>query len=370
MLEKDSSREAEIRERHSAYYCAFLQQHTDGWHTQVQLETLAAVGNEVENARRALNWALIHGNWQQMNQAIDCWGWFLDWRNRELDGISFCEAIINQARSLDLERTTLPPDCLLAWAKALAWLIRFSSNYQTAASMKDEGLALLNRAELAGQDIRLYKAYLHLMQAVYLVVTNPDEARLLYNQILSEYQSLGDQFVISECLHGLARIDFDTGQFTSALEQYKALIPIYEDLGDRRRLSKGLAMLALIQLDLGKLGEAEQLQRQSLKLLQELDYRAEISWSYTNLARTLLLQGKLEEAKLIAGKGLRIVQDIGDAVMASHTSFLTYCGFQIYDGSYLQARQKIAVANSTIGKSNADIPHLKIHLNNNFEQRV
>jgi predicted ATPase len=342
MLKKDGSHVTVTRKRHSAFYCAFLNKYIDSWHTRDQLMTLEAVGNEAENARQALEWATKHGEWHQLIEAIDCWCHFLNWKNQHLDGVSFCQLIVNQARSQDLKEKPLPANCLLTWARAIGWLIHFSNNFQTASSMKDEGLALLEREELTDQDTRLYQAFLSLKQAFYLVVTNPEDARLLYRQLLSKYESLGDQFGISECLFGLARIDFDTGQFEAALKGNQALIPIFEKRGDRRALANSYSMMALAKLDLGHLDEAEQLQWQSLNLFQKLDYRADISWSYANIARTLLLQGKVDEAYLIAEKGLTFIQDFGEEVANFDYSSRTYWGIKIYRGIYEEARQEIA----------------------------
>ena len=50
--------EAAVRDRHSAYYCNFLSERTDNWHTGRQLETLDAVTGEADNVQRAWLWAV------------------------------------------------------------------------------------------------------------------------------------------------------------------------------------------------------------------------------------------------------------------------------------------------------------------------
>jgi hypothetical protein len=46
-----------VRERHSVFYYALLQQHSDNWHNARQLETLAEVTREADNAQSAWRWA-------------------------------------------------------------------------------------------------------------------------------------------------------------------------------------------------------------------------------------------------------------------------------------------------------------------------
>jgi predicted ATPase len=58
--------EAAVRDRHSAYFCAFLQERTGDWQSARQLDLLYAVTQEADNIRQAWQWALDQGQWARL----------------------------------------------------------------------------------------------------------------------------------------------------------------------------------------------------------------------------------------------------------------------------------------------------------------
>jgi predicted ATPase len=339
-LEPDE--EAALRDRHSATYCAFLHEHSENWHTGQQLATLAAVSADAENARLALDWAVAEGNWQRLAQAIDSWAWFLNWQGRDLDGKSFYQAIIDKAEAQDAVEAAVPPDCLRVWVKARTWLDWFVEDYRNISDNTEQSLALLKRPQLAGQDTRREKAFVRWQKAIMLVVLAPDEARSLYEHVLTEYQALGDQWGIAECMFGLGRLDFDTGHFTSSLQRMQSVERIYRERGDRRRQADILSMLGFVHMDLGHLDEAERLHRKALSRSLEISYKAGLGWRKAALARTVLWGGRVEEANQLASESLVSVHEQGATRSEEATARLTVGGVQVYAGHYVQAQQELA----------------------------
>jgi DNA-binding SARP family transcriptional activator/predicted ATPase len=353
-MRADPSHENVARDRHSAFYCRFLQEHNEKWHTNQQLETLAAVTQEEQNVRRALRWALAQENWQRIDQAIDSWGWYHDWQGSPLDRASFFKDLLDKAEAQDATESDLPPDCLRAWARALAWVNWIEEDLESAFERTEQSLALLERPELSGHDIRRDKAFVRSIYARFLVETAPDEARLLYEELLKEYRKLGDQWGIAESLAGIARVDFDTGHFASALKGLQGVDRIFRERGDRREQAVNLSMLAFTHLDLGHLDEAERHHRQSLELTHEIDYRRDLTWFQANLARTLLWQGKLEESYQLAEEALATSQELGNQTEEINAR-LTISGVQTYAGRYEHARRQVASVLPLVGEEgNAD----------------
>ncbi len=96
-LRADAASQHAARDRHSAFYCHFLEQHSEKWHTKEQLQTLAAVTRDLENSRRALRWALQQEDWQRILAAMDSWGWYREWQGSSAEQTSFFQAVVEQA---------------------------------------------------------------------------------------------------------------------------------------------------------------------------------------------------------------------------------------------------------------------------------
>jgi predicted ATPase len=152
--------ETALRERHSAYYCTLLQQHTPNWHNARQLEALAEVTREANNIHSALDWAVQHKAWQRLYEAIDSWSRYHDWRGLGANAEAFCQEVCT---SLEQWAATNPADAVdgyRLWAKATAWYGRFANAVLVAVPRLQHALALLAQPELAGADTRHIKAFI------------------------------------------------------------------------------------------------------------------------------------------------------------------------------------------------------------------
>jgi predicted ATPase/DNA-binding SARP family transcriptional activator len=343
-LAQTPDRETVVCDRHSAYYCTFLCEHTENWHTTRQLETLAAVTREADNAQLALHWALKQNEWQRLASAIDGWGWFLDWRGRDADGESFFRAIVEQVEGLTTGETIVSPDCLRLWAKALTWQGGFTIPESTdMLSLFQQSLALLEELERSGQAIGSEKAFLHFVEGTTLAFHFSDfqAGQRALMQALTLYQELGDKWGISESLEYIGWIDHNTGHYASALGHIKAALPIQQEQGDRRALTDSLGMLGYIHSALGQLDEAERLQREALSLSQEIGHQRAIAIVKGGLAGILFSQGKFDEAHEVTSESLIICQDLG-LLLQEDWVRRTLGQTLLHKGQYQQARQQAA----------------------------
>jgi predicted ATPase len=117
--------ETAVRERHSAYYCTLLQQHTPNWHNARQLEALAEVTREANNIHSAWDWAVQHKAWECLYEAIDSWCWYHDWRGLGANAEAFGQVVCT---SLEQWAATNPADAVNGyrfWGKGngLVWAI-------------------------------------------------------------------------------------------------------------------------------------------------------------------------------------------------------------------------------------------------------
>jgi predicted ATPase/DNA-binding SARP family transcriptional activator len=345
-LAQTQDEETVVCDRHSTYYCTFLHTHTEHWHTARQIETLAAVTREADNTQPALHWALAQGEWQRLVQAIDSWGWFLDWQGRDADGESFCRAIVEQAEKQVAKEATTSPDCLRLWSKALTWQGRFYIyGDDDPLLLFQQSLALLTQIEPTNQVVGPDKAFILNSQGFVLASDGTDlqTAQRYEEQALALYHGLGDKWGIAQSLVELGRIDQYTGHFTSATDKLQAALTIQQEQGDRREQSKASSILGHVYNALGHLDEAERLHREALRLSTHLGDRPSLCRRKGHLAMTLLLQGKFGEAFQLAGESLAICQDLG---IRFHESWIrrTLGETLLHNGQYQHTKQEAARA--------------------------
>jgi predicted ATPase/DNA-binding CsgD family transcriptional regulator len=313
--------ETAVRDRHSAYFCAFLQEWTRDWHTDRQIDARHAVAQAAGNIRQAWDWALTQREWLRLAQAIDSWGWYHQWHGRLKEFVSLCQAIIDRTESrtvaevagTDLDEVTVLPDCLRLRAKALTWLGWSVRNSKVASDSVQQALALLERPELAGQDTRLEKA-LAITGAHYLV--DPDDLQMAqerFAQCLALFEELGYQWGVALAFRGMGLLEWNMGNYDAVnVESMETALAIHQDLGDRSGMADCQSVLGVIYRSLGNLDQAEQLHRQALDLNQQLGDQSAIVARKAQLAYTLSWQGKFEEAQYLAEESVASSHELDD----------------------------------------------------------
>jgi predicted ATPase len=333
-----------VRDRHSAYFCAFLHERTRDWCTGRQIEAIRAVAKEADKIRQAWQWALAQGEWPRLLQAMDSWWWYHQLHARYKDFNFCCQAIIRTMGSQAAGGAALSPDSLRLWVRALAWLAESEDNPGDPSLRLQEAMTLLERPELVGQDIRLEKVLTLQAQAHWLASKdNVQKAQQLFEQCLALFEELGAQWHIAEILMGLGSMAWRTGNYDLALERLESALAIQQKLGEQIRRAECLNRLGQVHRNLGHLDEAEQLHREVLDLNRRLDHRPTLVVRTANLAHTLLWQGKFGEAEQLARESLALYQELG----YQEKAFWAHCvlgSILLHSGQFQQAGQQAAQA--------------------------
>ncbi len=87
---------AEIRDAHSAYYCAFLAQREVDLKGARQQAAMAEIEADVGNVRTAWQWAAKREQFDQLAQALDSLGLFYLRRSRLYEGVALCRLPMEQ----------------------------------------------------------------------------------------------------------------------------------------------------------------------------------------------------------------------------------------------------------------------------------
>jgi tetratricopeptide (TPR) repeat protein len=303
--------ETAARERHSVYYCTLLQQHSDNWHNARQLEALAEVTREAGNVQPAWRWAVGQEMWRRLDEALDSWSWYHDWRGLRADGEAFYQAV---CAGIEQWVTTRPADAAAGyrlWARAMAWYGEFTIDIQVAVQRFQQSLDLLARPELAGEDTRPIEAFTLLCLGDRLNSSNRQKARSCLEESLLLYEAMQDSWGIGKALRVLGILEWNMGDYALAQQRAEASLDIDQKRGDQEEEVNSLNLLGRIYLHLGQLAEAEQFRHQALDLCRQSGKRFQLAEEMAALAYTLFFQGRFDEGREWGQKSLHLCLEDG-----------------------------------------------------------
>jgi predicted ATPase len=335
-----------VRDRHSAYYAAALQEWDADLKGARQQAALAEMDVEIENTRTAWNWAVEQGQVERMDQAIDGLCRFYEWRVRYQEGEAACRMAARKLASEKLAATA-SGEGLRIWAKILTWQSVFSRVLgctEPASQLLRQSLALLEKPELVGQDTRLEKAFV-LAEMGYIAVVsgNREEAGRLYEQSLALYQALGDRYGTALALYALGEVAQHLGVYDQAKQWYEESLAIRQALGDRRGIADSLSSLGLLANFQGRTEEGECLARGSIAIRRELGGQVGIARGLYDLSASLMEFGRYAEARSLLEESVAIFNNLGFREgLARSRSVLSFA--KVHLGQYEQARAQALMA--------------------------
>lgn len=334
--------EAATRDRHSAFFCDLLNDHTEAWHSEKQLETLAIIRCEANNAQAGLYWALDQAHWPHLVKAIDSWMEYQQWQAYWKEGDRFCKAIVEKVEQLDNANTNVSPDCLRLYIRALLWMnIINASDRHAAIDRSQKVLALLERPELVSEDTRREEALARSNRGFHLLMTDLGEAQRQLTHSLELFEALGDRWGVAQSVSGLGSRDWLNGQYGAALERAEAAYEIRRAMGDRPAQSRSLHNLGLIHKLLGHLETAERLHREAVTLKRYIGDYSSLAETQATLAHTLDAMGKFDESQRLATESLEIARALGNKAQEAAAA-VAFSHASINLGQYQQTYQVLA----------------------------
>lgn len=296
------------RSRHSAHYTAALEQLEVDLKGPAQQSALTQIEADVENIKLAWRWAVEQTEVMQLAQAMQGLGRLYSWRGRYQEG----EAAFRLAAE-GLAAVTSSAG-LRVLAKLLAWQGIFThllGQTALARQLLEKSLAILDKPELAGHEIRSERAFALLHLGEIARESDRQQARRLYEQSLALYQTLADQWGIANTLTSLGWLVQHLGAYDEAKHLYEQSLTLRQTLQDRWGVAHSLISLGSIMLYQGYPEEAKSLVRQSITLRQELGDRAGIARSLSKLGETLTWLGEFTQAQGPLEESRTIYDDLG-----------------------------------------------------------
>ncbi|UCC88139.1 MAG: tetratricopeptide repeat protein, partial [Anaerolineales bacterium] len=308
-LAKNPAREAEVRDRHSAYYCAALGQREAALQGTRQQAAIAEIEADIENAQVAWDWAVAQGQFERLDQALDSLAQFYEWRGRFQEGEGACR----QAAQKLAAQEPGPEQRILA--KVLAWRGVFSwrmGNAQLADQLLMQGLGLLDEPDLADQDTRSERALILLAASIPThYAGDRQEAKSLLSRSLALYQALEDPWRTANVQERLSRVAYNLGAYREAQQLAEESLALRQALGDRRGMAHSLDRLGIALIFQGQPQTGKQFLQESIAIFQEMGDLAGAAHSIGGLGAAFTRSGEYVQARDLRQQAVAIYDELG-----------------------------------------------------------
>jgi predicted ATPase/DNA-binding SARP family transcriptional activator/Tfp pilus assembly protein PilF len=337
--------EGETRDRHSAYFMAFLQHKETALKGVGQIKAMEEIGADLQNVRSAWRWSIAQGKVVEIRRAAPGLWLFYEMRSLLEEG----EQAFAQAVAMLESQAAQGGETGVTLALALAFQGRFAGRlyrYEHAAQLLRRSQALLHRlgaqrelalantlsfypgAEESFPDIEqvleetlaIYRglgdrwgiafALTRFLWLVGLTSTRSRDTSGL-QESLAIGREIGDQSIVGLCLFQLGAILQSSGDFQESKQRYLESLAVFRDLGDRRLVQMCLDHTGYVARALGEYEEARQVHLESLTICREEGDRLGIAGSLNNLGLVARDMGDYAEAERYFQEGLAIRTEIG-----------------------------------------------------------
>ena len=326
-----ADRAEEVRNRHHAFYGAFL--HEQMQRMNYQQEVMADLMADFGNLQAAWMWSVGHGDMgvaKDMVISLYFIGEMLDW------GQFVIEMLESAATMLDsyLASPDGEPARRQAVANVLAWSTYACGFLYSHLGLLEPAEAAAARCtalaeELATGDERDEQRFLAAWLTASTVYARGDyaAARRLYRQQLrylednaidfSLYGSaLGRRFWMAHVHAALGKTAWATGDYGTARRELKQSITLGEAMGEQRFRAFNLRMLATVEITSGNYLQAEELAKEGMQLSQTFGDRAGVAYSNLVLGQLQAAIGQLELATMHLRQALATGRQSGDCELA------------------------------------------------------
>jgi DNA-binding SARP family transcriptional activator/predicted ATPase len=336
-----------VHDRHCAHYAAALQRWAEELKGARQLDALAEIEADADNAHAAWAWAAEGRQVARLDQGLDGLCRFYEWRVRCQEGEAACR----------LAAEGLAPvasgDGLRVVARIVTWQSAFHrllGRAESAGRLLKKGQTLLDELALAAQDVRPERAFLLLQRGHQALASDHEEATRCYAESLGLYRSLGDGWGTAKALDFLGLVAWYRGDHSEAQHLWQESLAARQALGDRRGIAISQSRLSIAALWQGRFVEVERLGWESIKILREIGDRAELGFQLREFGTLLLTLGKLTASCSLLEEGVAIHEDLGfDRELAFSIALLGVVKLLLgrYEGVRDQVETGLALARKT-----------------------
>lgn len=326
------------QDRHTRYYLLYFGQADVRLRSSAQRETLAELTTEMDNFRSAWDSAVIHGEFELIEQTMrtfwvlhDIRGWLLqgldmlaravielesangDSASDRTNRVALAHILTSQAvlatrlgqqeqaqamleRSLEILRPLDEQRVLVETISFLGLVMEFTGNYLGASAFYTEGLEI---ATAVGD--RWYVALCRLMLAgegsLRLPTSKPENSYERLKSVVADWRAIGDPRLTAIALQNLSWMAVRLGRYDEAREALEESVLLNIAIGDRWNLGFAYRGLGLIAQAQGEHLQAADIFRKSLDMFIEIGARQDSARVLVEMCSSILAQGNDAEAE-------------------------------------------------------------------------
>lgn len=303
--------EETLRTKHMQYYGDLVRERSPSLRAgSGQLQDLAAMEEDLENAVAAWQWAVQQGDSWALSGMMD--GLFNFWtiRSRFQEGeMHFGQAVVA------LQGRDDHPVLLANLGARLAWFVFQQGQHAESRRLLMQSVERL-RAEGAGSDLVFSLAYLG---ALLRHVGDYDAARAVLDEGLRLAEAANDGYYASVILNARGQVALAQNRYAEAQADLERALLLKRQIGDRWGMTFSLSYLGRLAQAQGNYRQAGELQRESLALSQEFGDRRGVAFSLRNLGDSALSMGHREEAARLYRQSLQVYEEIGSPAQAERS---------------------------------------------------
>jgi non-specific serine/threonine protein kinase len=297
-LKEDGQDEA-LRARHAAYFTDFAEGTGNARYSRYRSDGLTHLEAEQNNFRAALSWSLA-GDPEPGLRLIAALG--ACWRIRSylVEGFNWAQRLLEKGMDVAPE---VRANALSSASRLLACHL---GNYADALRMSREALDL---ARQSGDSRSTADALYARGNA--LLATHVAEAQSLFDEALTVFQALDDQWGVAMTMNikgEMARLD---GDYEAAGELYQQALVLFRQFGNPWGANTVLQNLAYVAQHQDDYVRAKSLFAEGLRISQELQDRLSIANCLVGLAGVLAILGQGQRAAQLFGAAEALRDTLG-----------------------------------------------------------
>jgi predicted ATPase/DNA-binding XRE family transcriptional regulator/Tfp pilus assembly protein PilF len=311
-LDADPGAVTRARERHSAFYLAWLERQEPNLKGARQLDALDEVEREFENVRGAWDWALQCEQWERLRTSSVALSFFMAIRSRQREAIAILQHVIDAATATESSGAETAHSQGLA-----AYALTIQSWFFVRLGRFDQQVSCLERS----------RAAIHHYGTPYEIATHghfyastradPEEARALYERSQAILREIGATWDVAFAIRSLGDFAFGRGETLEARRHYAEALALWRPSGELQGTAVALLNLGRVAYTLGNYDEGRRLLQESLALQQAVGAKIRTAECLELLGEIAFAQGQFAEAEARFRQQLTIVPDLGSRTLLS-----------------------------------------------------
>ena len=277
-LATHSDAQSAMEAAHATFFADFVQSRETALHGAAAPQTLAAIGADLENIRKAWQWALSTLHVDLLDQMVTGIGRFFNDKSRNLEGSTLFESSL---KTLDTQLETAVSEPIIA--KIQVELGRFW--HDTGRFVEAE--TILKEAYRLNQQHQLIANQIACLRQLGIVIADQgrwQEAHTYLAEALPLCQQAGDEDQILLVLNALGNLSISTGDYVEARAYFNEAMALAQASGNTLRIAILHSNIAIIANREGNPREAIRQWQLAQQGFVQLNHEVGVANTHHNIA--------------------------------------------------------------------------------------